>query len=191
MRSCPVILSRGVVLFVLACGSLATGGEPVDSRQANLRLLDAAAAGDAVAVERLLREGASVKTRNRFGATPLIQAARRGHTAAVRALLAAGAEVDQANLEQATPLLETARNGHLETARVLIQNGSEVNRVDLQLLSPLMHAVFGGHVPLVRLLLESGLMSSSSIEPESQRSSMPRQLATWRSSRSFWIEASK
>ena len=141
MRTASKIVSGSALLLALVCCSCATAQESIDSRQLNFQLLAAARAGDAAAVERLVHTGASVRTRNRFGATPLLEAARGGHTAVVRTLLAADADVNQANLEQATPVLETARNGHPETARVLIQSGADVNRVDLKLLSPLMHAV--------------------------------------------------
>ncbi len=109
-------LARGVLLLVVAFASAAEADEPPDSRELNLKLLEAARAGDEAAVERLLHEGASVKTRNRIGATPLFQAAREGHAEVVRTLLAAGADVDQANVEQATPLMQAAHNGHVDAA---------------------------------------------------------------------------
>src|SRR5262247_1303443 len=116
-------MKRGACLALLVAlvfCSGATAQESSDSRQLNFQLLAAARAGDAAAAERLVHDGASVKTRNRLGNTPLLEAARGGHTDVVRALLAAHADVNQANLEQATPLLEAARNGQLDTARVLI-----------------------------------------------------------------------
>src|SRR5688572_23763380 len=155
-RIAIMILRRGVLLLILAWTSLAAAEEGLDFRAANLRLLDAARAGDVREVQRLLDGGASVKARNRFGATPLFLAARGGHTAIVRVLLAAGAEVDQPNLEQTTPLIEAVHQGQLETALLLIERGADVNHVDLRLLSPLMHAAFAGHEPLVRLLLARG-----------------------------------
>ena len=191
MRTASKIVSGSALLLALVCCSCATTAqEPIDSRQLNFQLLNAARAGDAAAVERLVRAGASVRTRNRFGATPLLEAARGGHTSVVRTLLAADADVNQANLEQATPLLETARNGHLETASVLVQSGADVNRLDLQLLSPLMHAVYGGHTPLVRLLIENGARLISSTVQGSPHSSTRQAPATWRFSRSFWIATS-
>src|SRR5690242_15430998 len=93
-------LSGTALLLALACWSCATAQESSDSRQLNFQLLAAARAGDADSVERLLHAGASVKTRNRLGSTPLLEAAREGHPAVVHVLLAADADVNQANLEQ-------------------------------------------------------------------------------------------
>ena len=115
MRTASQIVSGTALLLALVCCTCATAQESIDSRQLNFQLLAAARAGDAAAVERLVHAGASVRTRNRFGATPLLEAARGGHTAVVRTLLAADADINQANLEQATPLLETARNHEAPT----------------------------------------------------------------------------
>ena len=100
MRRAVHIVLHYALLLALGFAWAARAEEPADFRELNLQLLDAARAGDEAAVERLLREGASVKTRNRFGATPLLQAAREGHDDVVRTLLKAGAEVDQPNVEQ-------------------------------------------------------------------------------------------
>src|SRR5882672_1322199 len=138
MSASVAFLARGVVLLMTAWTSLLFAQDPDESRPINLQLLDAARSGDAATVERLLHEGASVKTRNRVGATPLFQAAREGHADIVRTLLKAGADVDQPNLELTTPLMQAAHNGHLEAATALLEAGADVNHVDQQLLTPLM-----------------------------------------------------
>src|SRR4026207_2068129 len=104
MRTASGIVAASALLVALVCCSYAMAQESIDSRQLNFQLLAAARAGDAGAVERLAHARASVKTRNRVGATPLLEAARGGHTAVVRTLLAADADGDPAHLEQPHPL---------------------------------------------------------------------------------------
>jgi hypothetical protein len=76
MRIASKIVAGSALLVALVCCSCAMAQESLDSRQLNFQLLAAARAGDAAAVERLVHAGASVKTRNRVGATPLLEAAR-------------------------------------------------------------------------------------------------------------------
>jgi ankyrin repeat protein len=68
------------------------------------RLIAAAAAGDADAVSRLLKQGADVASADDHGSTALHFAARIGRVEAVKALLASGASASHKNESSKTPV---------------------------------------------------------------------------------------
>ena len=137
-------------------------------------LLDAASAGNAAIVHRLLKHGADVNIQSSSGNTPLINACVGGYEDVVTLLLKSNANVEVHNEEGNTPLMEAAKAGHVEVAKILIDSGAQVNRlVDSSLnMSPLRLAVFGEHgriedrVALTMLLMEHGanIEQVSSIE---------------------------
>ena len=90
-------------------------------------LLVASMAGEAEAVEALLRAGADPQAATTTGETALHFAARGGSVASVEALVAAGADVDarQAGLEQ-TPLMFAAHEDRADVVRALIRHGADL-----------------------------------------------------------------
>ena len=68
-----------------------------------------------------------VKTRNRYGTTPLMCASDHGHAGIVKALLAAGADVNAADNIGMTALIWACFQGHLESARLLVAAKAIVN----------------------------------------------------------------
>lgn len=78
----------------------------------------AAANGNIRTVNKLLKEGTPVNSRDEFGLTPLMHAASGGHTHVVKRLLEAGARVNRNSLQ-------TAANGrHRDTLKLLIQKAN-------------------------------------------------------------------
>ena len=71
----------------------------------DLPLIDAAAAGDAAAVQDLLNRGASVRATDQNGRTPLTAAAYGNHVAVAEILLAAGAEPNEKDRTVQSPYL--------------------------------------------------------------------------------------
>ena len=67
---------------------------PAAAQSRDQALIAASARGDLESVERLIREGASVKARDNRGRTALLAATHGNHVAAARALIAAGADVN-------------------------------------------------------------------------------------------------
>lgn len=130
--------------------------EAADSRSLNLNLLDAAKSGEPEVVATRLREGASVKTRDRFGNTALIYAARGAHFEAARILVESDADTNQANVNGDTPLFEAAGSGNLGLVRLLLEYGANPNAVNIKKISPLANAVYYRHADIAELLLERG-----------------------------------
>ncbi|WP_010597562.1 ankyrin repeat domain-containing protein [Rickettsiella massiliensis] len=79
-------------------------------------------------VERHLKNGAGVNSRNQWGETPLHLAATEGRTKIVELLLKKEAEVDfRCYHNKDTALHRAAANGHTETVKLLLENGAGVN----------------------------------------------------------------
>src|SRR6188508_564746 len=140
MRTASGIVAASALLVALVCCSYAMAQESIDSRQLNFQLLAAARAGDAAAVERLVHAGASVKTRNRVGATPLLEAARNGHLETATVLIQSGADVNRVDLQLLSPLMHAVYGGHTPLVRLLIENGAQVDLVDRTGKSALVYA---------------------------------------------------
>jgi ankyrin repeat protein len=119
-------------------------------------VLEAAAVGDMVALERLLTEGESVTQRGRSGSTPLHLATEGDHLAAVRLLLKAGAPVAAQDDEGSTPLHRAARQASASTASTLLDAGALINAQNDFGQTPLLIAVEGGRTEVAELLLEHG-----------------------------------
>ena len=112
--------------------ALLAAGSPIDGASP---LFAAVQAGRAGILQRLLRKGVPVDTRNSAGDTALIAAAALGDTAVVRALLDGGAAVDAQNAAGNTALIVATRDGHTEVCKVLLKAGADAglhnqNRID-------------------------------------------------------------
>eukprot|EP01045_Picozoa_sp_COSAG04_P019089 COSAG04_NODE_1822_length_5493_cov_33.626251_2_plen_429_part_00 len=85
------------------------------------QLIDAADEGDAAAIERLFREGASPDAKDARGYPAVYEAASRGHTAAVEALLWLGADPDATHPAGDTALMAAAAWGHADAVAALLR----------------------------------------------------------------------
>lgn len=151
-------------LILAACESGPGGerSEPQPSRsgageEAGLRLVSAAEQGDAESVERLLDEGASVKTRNDNGETALIAATYENHLDVARRLIKAGADVNEKDdTEQSAYLISTAEVGDdPRLLKLTLDNGADVESLDSYNGTGLIRAADRGHVRIVKQLLET------------------------------------
>ncbi|XP_028857173.1 cyclin-dependent kinase 4 inhibitor C [Denticeps clupeoides] len=116
-------------------------------------LSSASARGDAAEVERMLRGGADVNGRNRFGRTP-IQVMKLGCPAVAELLLLRGADADVRDpVAGLTVAHDAARDGHADTLRVLVGHKADVNVADVHGNLPLHLAAQEGHARAVRVLL--------------------------------------
>lgn len=113
---------------------------------------------DVEAATLLLRAGASPKTTNRFGASPLSEAALSGNAELVRALLDAGADAKALSTPDGeTVLMAAARAGNVDAVRLLLDGGADVNaRERYKGQTALMWAAAERHAAIVTLLLERG-----------------------------------
>ena len=119
-------------------------------------LLDAAGAGDIVAVGWLLKAASPQAIMNQDGDTALHAASCNGHTEVVHLLLKAGAAKDAEDSMGRTALHFAAMNGNAVIVRLLLEADAGKDTTDLYNQTALHLASCGNHVEVVRLLLEAG-----------------------------------
>ena len=122
----------------------------------DLRLVDAAAAGDAALVRALLDEGVDVDAARADGATALLWAAHRDDAETVELLLRAGADVNAADDHGVTPLARACENAGAAVAGRLLDAGADPNAAQTNGLTPLMTAARTGSLAVVEALLARG-----------------------------------
>ncbi len=123
---------------------------------AQAEMADAAARGDTVSIERLLKGGADVNAQQADGATALQWAAYRGDAKLVERLLKAGAKPGLSNRNGATPLWLAANRGDAAVIQVLLKGGADANEQLPLGRRPLMLAARSGNVDAVHALIEHG-----------------------------------
>ncbi|ARP97361.1 hypothetical protein CAL15_08945 [Bordetella genomosp. 13] len=158
-----------------------------DARQA-CALLDAAKAGDAAQVERLIASGCDLDDRAPMVGdvdddyTALGIAAREGHADVLTLLLAAGADPRRVNgLMRATPGHEAAYAGHADALRSLTAHAAQAGPATLEIdaqgayngYTALHDAVWRGHLEAARALVQAG----ARLDLKSHAGLTPRQLA--------------
>jgi uncharacterized protein len=127
-----------------------TGGA---SMTTDLRLHEAAGAGDVGEIQRLLGAGLAIDARDADGRTPVMVATVARRTDAVRALVDAGADVDLRDNRLDNVFLYAGAEGLLDILRIANEAGADpalTNRFGGIALIP---ASERGHVDVVRYLL--------------------------------------
>ena len=120
-------------------------------------LLWAARIDDLEIADLLLRAGAGVNVKNRYGVTPLSLACTNGSAGMISRLLKAGADPNAALPEGETPLMTAARTGKADAVQVLIDHGADVNAKEKwRDQTALMWAAAEGHADTVKVLLKAG-----------------------------------
>src|SRR5437879_2539811 len=115
----------GLISLCLFAVSLAVAAEP------DIRVAQAAQAGDREAVRRLIAQHADVNTALGDGSTALHWAASRDDLAMARLLLATGAKPNaRSRVAGLTPLFAAATNGSAEMIELLAKAGADVNAAD-------------------------------------------------------------
>ena len=108
-------------------------------------------------VEMLLKAGADVDARNKYGYTALIEASWGSHIDIVRMLLKAGADVNAQNHFGYTALIEASINGNTtDIVEMLLDAGADVNVRDISGQTALMNAMRKDHIGKIELLRERG-----------------------------------
>lgn len=112
---------------------------------------------DTRATAALLRAGAKVTARTRYGVPPLALACVNGHAEIIGQLLAAGADPNAPLPEGETPLMTASRTGSVAAVRALLAAGAVVNPHEAwKGQTALMWAVAERHADAARALLENG-----------------------------------
>jgi ankyrin repeat protein len=121
-------------------------------------LMIAAAEGHPETVAVLIKAGANVNVRNKYGRTALMFASKYGFTSIVISLLNAGADPDimPNSVEEPTALIAASEKGHLEVVQALLAHSADPNIEIIQGYSPLNAALLKDHVDIVHALLKAG-----------------------------------
>ena len=143
-----------------ACRALEQRYEQIKGAASSIErnsLLFSAALQDCVALaDVLLKDGASLEARDRFGNMPLAIAAREGKLGLVDLFIAHKANVDARNLEGSTALFLAAENERAAAAKVLLDHGADANLPGRSAIAPLGAAAYTGNTELVAALLAKG-----------------------------------
>jgi len=145
-------MKRRALLIALLLSTAAAWAQSPERDQA---LIAAAGRGDAAAVQRLMKEGASLLTRDDGGRTALVAAAYGNHVDTARILLEAGASPNVRDTVGRTAFMVAAVYGHLELLRLTLKHGADVHTLNQYGGTALIPASHYGHVEIVRELLKT------------------------------------
>ena len=149
--SASMYRSAGLLVAAMAVA----GPAPLFAAQ-DMRVVEAAAGQDAVAVRTLVDEGADVDVPWGDGSTALMWAAHWDDLDMADLLLDAGAEVNGLDDHGVTPLERAAVNASLAMVEKLLAAGGDANAAQASGLTPLMVAARTGNLPVVNVLLANG-----------------------------------
>ena len=107
-------------------------------------------------VELLVRRGAKLDAKDKFGNTPLMIAAIHGHAGAAKTLLSGGADPNCAGPEGITPLMLAAMKGHLQVCRELTRSGADLDARTTRGYTAWHAARDEGRAAIVSLLTHAG-----------------------------------
>jgi ankyrin repeat protein len=137
-------------LFLFACGAVTNARAEGGPAKA---LLEAAASGDAAALERSLAAGVKVDIRDAAGRTPLLLATHGNHVAVAKLLIAAGADVNAKDDIQDSAYLYAGAHGRTEILKMTLAAGADLKSVNRYGGTALIPACHYGHVDAVKVLL--------------------------------------
>jgi ankyrin repeat protein len=129
---------------------------PATAQNRDPALIAAAGKGDLGAVERLIREGASIAARDGRGRTALLAATHGNHVTVARALIAAGADVNARDDIEDSPFLYAGAEGRIDILKMTLPMADlkSTNRYGGTALIPAAHH---GHAEAVRILLGTAI----------------------------------
>lgn len=105
----------------------------------------------------LIRKGADVNARSKWGRTPLHETAHYGKVEVARLLIAKGADVNARTTKgRETPLYSAVDKDHLEIAKLLIASGADVNSEAQYGKTPLGLAIKLNNTAMAELLIAKG-----------------------------------
>ncbi len=117
---------------------------------------DAAKAGDAQQVERLIAGGVDVDEKDIADKTALLWGADAGHLDVVQVLVAKGANVNAKDFTGVTPIMFAVLGQHESILELFIANGGDVNLEDSVGITALDNAIHRGYIGVVEKLKRAG-----------------------------------
>jgi ankyrin repeat protein len=149
-------VALAVVCFSARSPAQAQTPPGADEIAAYTGLHAAVVGGSAAEIERLVRAGADVNARDRFGRTPLMVAAYRRDVAVARALIGLGANVNALEHQSYDVITIAAVQNDLEMLQLAISSGGNTRAIT----SPyggtaLIAAAHLGHAVIVEALLDA------------------------------------
>ena len=117
---------------------------------------DAAKAGDAQQVERLIAGGVDVDEKDIADKTALLWAADAGQMDVVQVLVAKGANVNAKDFSDWTPVMFAVLGEHESILEFLIAKGADVNAMDSDGITALDDAIRRGYIGVVEKLKRAG-----------------------------------
>jgi ankyrin repeat protein len=159
-------LALFLALAAVTGSALAADDVPVNSR-----LLVFARNSDAAGVERSLKAGANVNSRNRVGETALVIALKKVDSKPddlriAQLMLDAGTDVNLAAVNGITPLMAAAYSGRTEIAAQLLAKGARVDAVDRLMKNAMIYAAGEGRTEVVKLFVGRGVNPNALYEHE-------------------------
>jgi hypothetical protein len=124
-------------------------------------LIEASTKGDAVAVQKLINEGANINEPDSNGATPLMNAITEGKTKVAKYLIESGANIKVKDKSQCDALCYAVQQGNIEIVKSLISKNVNLDSKDGYGITPLAYAAstlsFSTNAPdIMKLLIKSG-----------------------------------
>lgn len=119
--------------------------------------LDAAGTNDVAAVQRGLKQGIAVDSRDGRGRTALLIATHANAVEAARMLIEAGADVNARDQIDDSPYLYAGAEGRLEILKMTVAAGADLTSVNRYGGTALTPAAHHGHVEVVRYLLTTDI----------------------------------
>ena len=117
---------------------------------------DAAKAGDAEQVGRLIAAAVDVNERDNADKTALHWGADAGHLDVVQVLVAKGANVNAKDFTGVTPIMFAVLGQHESILELFIANGGDVNLEDSEGITALDDAIRRGYIGVVEKLKRAG-----------------------------------
>lgn len=126
---------------------------PSEQQSVNMKLIQAAEAGDVSAVLSLLQAGAQINATDERGRTAVMAATHTNRVEAVRALIEAGADINIRDNLLDNPFLYASAEGLYEIVKLTIEAGADTRLTNRFGGTALIPACERGHVEIVRELL--------------------------------------
>ncbi len=158
MRYIPILGGIVAALCVLAAVVLAPHmpSQAALAPEETALLAEWSRLGDALAVQRMVEQGACVEAVGADGTTALMTAAGEGHLEVARVLLMHNAQVNAVNMEGESPLHFAVRHNHPALVALLLENGAAVDARSRSGETALMVAAWSGFEKMVQQLLAAG-----------------------------------